>query len=139
MGILLRFSFLILLSFFLLGNPVEYSPSMNVREGENLENEEKNLRANEMFKISLEGYQYCSKREIKKIFKSIEEAEECLKCLLKEKEVLVGDFYGVNLTAYRYVNIFDRLGYIRFKIAEIDIKIKRAKFAISKLEKKLEN
>ncbi len=136
---MLRFSFLILLSISLLGNPGEYGLSMNVRKGANLENEEKNLRANEMFKISLEGYQHCSRRGVKKIFKSIEEAEEYLKCLLKEKEVLVGDFYGVNLTAYRYVNIFDRLGYIRFKIAEIDIKIKRAKFAISKLEKKLEN
>ena len=71
--------------------------------------------------------------------KNLKEAEEYLKCLLKKRKVLVGDFYGVNLTAYRYVNIFDRLGYTRYKIAEIDIKIKRAKFAISKLEKKLEN
>lgn len=113
---------------------MEYGLSVNVRQGASLENEEKNLRADEMSKLSFEGYQPCSRGVVKKIFKSIEEAEEYLKCLLKEKEVLVGDFYGINLTAYRYVNIFDRLGYIRFKIAEIDIKIKRAKFLISKLE-----
>lgn len=136
---MLRFSFLILFSISLLSNPVEYDLSMNVREGVSLENEEKNLRINEMSKISLEGYQYCPRRGVKKIFKSIEEAKEYLKCLLKGREVLGGDFYGVNLTTYRYVNIFDRLGYIRFKIAEIDIKIKRAEFEISKLEKKLEN
>jgi hypothetical protein len=136
---LLQFSFLILLSISLLGNPAEYGLSMNVREEASLENEEKDLRVNEMSKITLEGCQHCSRRGVKKIFKNIEEAEEYLKCLLKEKEVLVGDFYGVNLTVYRYVNIFDRLGYIRFKIAEIDIKIKRAEFEISKLERKLEN
>ena len=134
---MLRFSFLILLSFSLLGNLVEYGLSMNVGEGANLENEEKNLRANEMFKISLEEYQYCSRREVKKVFKSIEEAGECLKCLLKKREILVGDFYGVNITAYRYINIFDRLGYIRYKIVEFDKKIKIIKFAISELRREM--
>ena len=74
----------------------------------------------------------------KRILKKLKEAEECLKCLLKEREIRVGDFWGINITAYRYVNIFDRRNYIRYKIMQIDKKIKKTKLKICKLRNKLE-
>lgn len=71
----------------------------------------------------------------KKTFKTKEEAEEYLSCLLEERKVLEGDFFGINITAYRYVNIFYRRGYIGYKIFEIDKEIKRTKSAIRDLER----
>lgn len=64
-----------------------------------------------------------SSQDNEKIMEELEEVEKHLKCLLKERDILVGDFYGLNITAYRYINIFDRLRYIRFRIKEIDEKI----------------
>lgn len=81
---------------------------------------------------------YAEDREgIKIEKKNLIEAEKHLKFLLKERDVLVGDFYGVNLTGYRYVNIFHRMGYIRYKIVLIDKKIRKIKFKISLIKKKL--
>ncbi len=134
---MLRVSFLMFLSFSLLGNPVHYSHSINVGNGMNLENKEKNLIANKMLKKRLEGDQNCLIWEGKRVFKNLEEAEKYHKCLLEERKILVGDFYGINQTAYRYVNIFNRLGYIRYKIAELDKKIKITRLSISELKKKL--
>ncbi len=74
------------------------------------------------------GNQYYLIEELKK-------AKKYLKCLLRERNVLEGDFYGINLTAYRYVNIFDRLGYIRYRIMQIEKKIKKTKLKISELKK----
>ena len=71
----------------------------------------------------------------RKIFKRLKKAEEYLKCLLKERKIRVGDFWGINITAYRYVNIFDRRNYIRYRIMQIDKKIKKTKFKISRLKK----
>jgi hypothetical protein len=77
----------------------------------------------------------CLTEERKEAFKDLKEAEEYLWCLLKERKNLEGDFYGINLTAYRYVNIFDRLGYIRYRIMQIDKEIKKTKLEIEKLRK----
>lgn len=71
----------------------------------------------------------------KETFKNREEAEEYLECLLEERKILEGDFFGINLTAYRYVNIFYRMGFIRYKIFEIEKEIKRTKSVIRDLEK----
>jgi len=133
---MLRFSFLIFLSFFLLGNSIEHHFYMNVKERTKIRNEDKNYREKEIFNSSSQVEQRFSSREVKKDFDRLEEAEKCLKCLLKKRNVLEGDFYGINLTAYRYVNIFDRLGYIRYKIMQIDKKIKKTKLNISELKKK---
>jgi hypothetical protein len=72
--------------------------------------------------------------EEEKTFKDRGEAEKYLECLLAERKVLEGDFYGLNLTAYRYVNIFYRRGYIRHKIFNIDKEIKRTKSALHDIE-----
>lgn len=126
----------ILLSFFLLGNLMEHDLSLDVRKRMNLRNKGENFRINGISKMGLQRCQYCS-REDKKVFESLKEAEEYFRCLLKHRDVLVGDFYGVNITAYRYTNIFDRLGYIRYKIKQIDRKIKITKVKISELMKEL--
>lgn len=94
---------------------------------------------NEIFKSRFKEDQSCLIENGKKIFENLKEAEEYLRCLLKEKKVLVGDFYGENIMAYRYVNIFDRMGYIRYEIMQIDKKIKKTKLRIYDLRKKLDN
>jgi len=132
---MLRFLFLILLFLSVLSYPVKQAFSVNVEEEGKLEIEEKNSRVKEIFKMEMRGDQSCLASKEKKIFKNLKEAEEYLRYLLKEREVLVGDFYGVNLTAYRYVNIFDRMRYICYKIRQIDKKIKKTKFRISELIK----
>ncbi len=130
-----RFLFLILLSLSVFCNPVQQAFSLEVEHEGKLKIEEENSRVNEIFNKELRGDQSCLASKGKKIFKSLEEAEEYLRCLLKERKVLVGDFYGVNLTACRYVNIFGRMGYIRYKIKQIDKKIKKTKLKISELKK----
>jgi len=91
----------------------------------------------EIFRSRFEEDQSCLVENGKKIFEKSKEAEKYLKCLLKEREELLGDFYGINLTAYRYVNIFDRISYIRYRITKIDKKIKKAKSKISELRKEV--
>ena len=80
--------------------------------------------------------QSCLGENEKIFFKNLIEAEKHLKFLLRERDVLVGDFYGVNLTAYRYINIFHRLGYIRYRILQIDKEIRKLKFKISLMKKR---
>lgn len=69
------------------------------------------------------------------LFKNLKEARDYLRGLLKERKEFEKDFYGVNITAYRYVNIFNRMGYIRYKISEIDKEIKKTRIEIDKLKK----
>jgi len=69
-------------------------------------------------------------------FETVKEAEEYLQFLRKEKQKLEGDFYGINITAYRYVNIFYPLGYIRYKIKKIDEEMRRVESEIEKLKEK---
>jgi len=106
--------------------------SVNVGERIKLKNEVENFRADRMSKIRLQVDQYCS-REEGKDFKNLEEAEKYLQCLLRERDILEKDFYGVNLTAYRYVNIFYRLGYIRYRLKQIEEEIKETKIEICRL------
>lgn len=68
----------------------------------------------------------------------LKEIENRLRSLLKERDVLTGDFYGINLTAYRYVNIFDRLGYIRYKIKQINKEIKKMRLQLCEIKTKKE-
>ncbi len=53
--------------------------------------------------------------------------------LEKERQVLVGDFYGLNQYGYRYAMVFDRLGFIRYRLHEVDeeIKVIKKKLKIS--------
>lgn len=125
-------AFLVLSFFFLLADPAPCGCSVDGQNGLNPENEKKILPENEMPEKSEDDQNRCN-REAVRAFANFKEAEKFLECLEEERNVLVGDFYGINLTAYRYVNIFDRLGYIRYKIAELDKKIKRTKIAISRL------
>ncbi|NIM90594.1 MAG: hypothetical protein GTO17_06560 [Candidatus Aminicenantes bacterium] len=86
--------------------------------------------------LSPKGFQWgqsCLEEE--KTFRDRREAEKYLECLLEERKVLEGDFYGLNLTAYRYVSIFYLQGYIRKKIFNIDKEIKRTKSALHNIEK----
>jgi hypothetical protein len=71
-----------------------------------------------------------------KDIQTLEEAEKYLERLLKQRNTLVGDFYGINRTAYRYVMAFDRLGYIRSRIVKTDRKIKTIKRKITKFKGK---
>ena len=89
----------------------------------------------EIYKKGIKRDRSDSAEKEKKTFKTKEEAEEYLNCLLEERKVLEGDFFGINITAYRYVNIFYRRGYIGYKIFEIDKEIKRTKSAIRDLER----
>lgn len=75
--------------------------------------------------------------ETAKILKELKETEECLKSLVKERKTLVGDFWGINITARRYDNIFDRRNYIRYKIMQTDKKIEKIEIKISNLKKEL--
>jgi hypothetical protein len=75
--------------------------------------------------------------ETMKILKGLKEAEKSLKSLVKERETLVGDFWGINITARRYDNIFDRRNYIRYKIVQTDKEIQKTKLKISNLKKEL--
>lgn len=137
-AVMLGFLFLIFSSFPLLSNPLPDGYFFDVGRGWCLENGQRILLTDEI----LEGFgddNTWLDGEAERAFKNLEEAKKCLKCLEEERKILVGDFYGINLTAYRYVNIFDRLGYIRYKIGELDMKIKTVKTAVSRLKKKQMN
>jgi len=82
------------------------------------------------------GFQWgqsCLKEE--RTFKDRKEAEVYIDCLLEERKVLEGDFFGINITAYRYVNVFYRRGFIQYKVFEIDKEIKRVKSVMRDIEK----
>lgn len=67
-------------------------------------------------------------------FASLEEAEEYLEDLKKERDLLEGDFFGLNITAYRYTNVFFTPEYIRYRIAWVDAEIRRTQEAVSSLK-----
>lgn len=163
MTILHGFLFWMLLFFSGQVSHVQADLSRNIEDGERIDMEKKNSLPNGTFNISnlkredMSRFQKdqtsLSKSEEKirsrfkkdpcfllekekENFKNLKEAEKYLQCLLKKREVLVGDFYGVNRVAYRYVNIFDRLGYIRYKIMRIDKEIKKTELEIYELRKK---
>lgn len=46
-----------------------------------------------------------------------------LKELERERQILTGDFYGINQYGYRYAMVFDRLGYIRFRLNQVETEI----------------
>lgn len=130
-----RLAFLILFSFSFLLMTSHDVFSQNDRKDIELKKEQNDLQINKEFHSAVQWMPNCLRKE-EKIFVSLKKAEEYLECLLKEREVLVGDFYGINVTAYRYVNIFDRLRYIRYRIKQIDRKIAETKSRISELKKK---
>jgi len=92
------------------------------------------LSSNSYFVQTSSGKNIKDQENRKKDFKNIEEAKKYLEGLIKEREILVGDFYGINITAYRYVNIFYPLGYIRYRIQKIDEEIVLVKKEIEKLK-----
>lgn len=51
--------------------------------------------------------------------------------LEREKNILTGDFYGLNQYGYRYAMVFDRLGYIRFRLHQVDTEIAEIKKKLS--------
>ena len=153
MAIVLRFFILISLLISFYPKHIQASFTGYVEDGEKTQTEKKKQKANEIMKIrSLtetetivigEGRFYLIKPKLKiddkmmKISKELKEAEESLKTLVKERDILVGDFWGINITARRYDNVFDRRNYIRYKIVQTDKKIKKTKFKISNLRKEL--
>lgn len=51
------------------------------------------------------------------------ELKKRLEELKKEKDILTGDFYGINQFGHRYAMIFDRLGYIRYRLTKVNEEI----------------
>lgn len=119
MAIKFRFIFIILLLLSVSVNYVYAVLPNNPEDKGKVKIEKKNFSENE-----------------KKTFKSLKEAEEHLRCLQKQKETLAGDFYGTNITAYRYANIFFPMGYICYRIKQIDEEIEKIKLKINKLKNK---
>lgn len=60
------------------------------------------------------------------------ELKKRLEELKKEKDILIGDFYGINQLGYRYAMVFDRLGYIRYRLKKVNEEI-------AEIEKKIKN
>jgi len=106
---------------------------LSIPEGQKSLPEPKERGENELSPERFQWGQSCLEEE--RTFKDRGEAEKYLECLLEERKVLEGDFYGLNLTAYRYVNIFYHRGYIQHKIFNIDKEIKRTKSALRDIEK----
>ncbi|MDH7513019.1 MAG: hypothetical protein QHH14_08745 [Clostridiales bacterium] len=78
------------------------------------------------------GIERAEKREKEEKFtekelRSLRGAKEYLRELEKQRDILVGDFFGLNITARRYDLVFDRLGYIRYRIKQVDEEIARVK------------
>lgn len=153
MAVALRFFLLIYLLISFYPKHVQASFIGYAEDGEKTKTEQKKQKANEIMKIQSlteteviiigEGQIQLIKPKLKiddemmKILKEVKETEECLKSLVKERETLVGDFWGINITAHRYDNIFDRRNYIRYKIMQADKKTKKTKLKISNLRKEL--
>lgn len=153
LAITLRFLLTIYLLLSSCPNHVQAKFAGYVEGGEKTQAEKKKHKAIEIIKIQSlteteviiigEGQIQLIKPKIKiddqtmKILKELKETEECLKSLVKERETLVGDFWGINITAHRYVNIFDRRNYIRYRIMQVDKKIKKIKLKTRNLRKEL--
>ncbi len=65
------------------------------------------------------------KKDEQKMFQNLKEAEKYLESLLKQKERLSGDWWGINITAYRYSLVFYPRGYIAYRIHKIEEEIKK--------------
>lgn len=130
-----KFFSLILLSLSVLTNPIQKNHIRN-RGKEEMRNGGKKSRADEVIEPWMRRYKFCLPRNVEESFKDLIEAEEYLKCLLKQRDILIGDFYGLNISVFRYVNIFDRMGYIRYKIMKVDEEIKKIKLEIYELSRK---
>jgi hypothetical protein len=74
-----------------------------------------------------------------KEIQTLDEAEKYLERLMMLRNILVGDFFGINQTAHRYAMVFDRLEYIRYRISQIDKEIKAVKQKIAELKGKSKN
>jgi len=129
-----RISVLCIFCFFLISNSVT---QVFAREKESVDSKisqqeltkkERNKEPQEIDKFSL---QWKKGKDIQ----TLKEAEEYLEKLLKQRNILVGDFFGINQTAYRYALVFDHLGYIRYRIVQTDKEIKAIKQKISELKK----
>lgn len=62
-------------------------------------------------------------REQKLSWEQIARLRQRLKELERERQILIGDFYGINQYGYRYAMVFDRLGYIRFRLHQVETEI----------------
>ncbi|MFQ6108504.1 MAG: hypothetical protein ACE5L7_03005 [Candidatus Aminicenantales bacterium] len=131
-----RFLFLVLFCFFLIEGLPRAGLCLDARKENVLSTETKRMREGQKDKEP-PSHSIWINQENEKTLEELREAEKRLRCLLRERGVLVGDFYGINITAYRYVNIFDRLRYIRYRIRQIDKKIKETKLKILELKKKI--
>lgn len=60
------------------------------------------------------------KQEYRLSWEEIARLRQRLKELEKERQTLSGDFYGINQYGYRYALVFDRLGYIRFQLHQVE-------------------
>ena len=92
----------------------------------------KKERSKELLEIDKLSLQWTNGKDIQ----TLEEAEKFLKRLLEQRNILVGDFFGINQTTYRYALVFDRLGYIRYRIFKTDKEIKGLKQKITELKRK---
>jgi tetrahydromethanopterin S-methyltransferase subunit G len=63
-----------------------------------------------------EAQMVINQEEREKLIKRLEELE-------KERNILTGDFYGLNQYGYRYALVFDRLGYIRYRLDKVNKEI----------------
>ena len=153
MAIMLRFFLLISILIFFYPKHVQAKFVGYIEDEQKTQTEKKKQKANEIMKIrnlteteriviGKGRFQLIKPKiriddEMMKILTELKEAEERLKILMKERDILVGDFWGINITARRYDNVFDRRNYIRFKIIQTDKKIKKTKLEISNIRKEL--
>ncbi len=117
-----RISVFCIFCFLLISNSVTQASSRE-KEGADFK-----ISQQEVHKFSLQGIKG-------KEIQTLEQAEKCLEKLLRRKKILVGDFFGINQTGYRYALVFDRLGYIRYRIVQTDKEIKAIKQKIAELKK----
>ncbi len=63
-----------------------------------------------------EGKMTFTQEERERLTRRLEELE-------KEKNILTGDFYSLNQYGHRYALVFDRLGYIRYRLDKVNKEI----------------
>jgi septation ring formation regulator EzrA len=130
-----RISILCIFCFLLISNSVIQAPSQEKEAADSKKIRQK-LTKKENNKLPQEIDKFSLQWTIGKDIQTLEEAEKYLEKLLKQRNILVGDFFGINQTAYRYALVFDRLGYIRYRIVKTDREIKAIKQKIAELRKK---
>jgi len=128
-----RISVLCIFCFFLMSNSVmQVFTQEGKAVGPKISQQEVNKKERNKELQEIDGFSLQWKKG--KDIQTLEEAEEYLEKLLKQRNILVGDFFGINRTAYRYAVVFDRLGYIRYRIMKTDREIKAIKQKISELK-----